>query len=301
MEKDLFQAQFEHPVVIFLVYSEYVGVVDAKLKVYKKYREIIDKYNIHLQHAYEEFDEIAKHFALRRVLPCCMLVQKIIRVHHDFTTKLHDITEWAINTLTQDDIIKLCYEVHIVYKNKIVGNVQSGTYNCYSTFTVRSIKHLLAKETLEKTAKRLGSVICRGILQYKDSRIKTTLFQELGIIRFKISDDIYHEIENTMIVALIAFFDTLSGVITDIITFIVRIFHPVDVNSKEWRAKVAEEIYQKILEKKQEIKTHVFEAIRNLDSAETAALEVIQSKLEGFFIKISQSDRKQLQGQYIFL
>lgn len=69
MEKDLFQAQFEHPVVIFLVYSEYVGVVDAKLKVYKKYREIIDKYNIHLQHAYEEFDEIAKHFAMLHVSP----------------------------------------------------------------------------------------------------------------------------------------------------------------------------------------------------------------------------------------
>lgn len=34
--------------VIFLVYSKYVGVVDVKLKVYKKYCEIIDKYDIYL-------------------------------------------------------------------------------------------------------------------------------------------------------------------------------------------------------------------------------------------------------------
>lgn len=296
MEQDLWHAMIEYRGVIFLVYSKYVGVVDAKLKVYKKYREIIDKYDIHLQHAYEEFDEIAKLLALRRVSECCNLVKDMFMVQHLSNRELKQITDFAINTLTQDDIIRLCYEVHIEYKNKLVGTVQNGTYNCYSTFTVRSIKHILAKETLEITAKRLGSAICRGIHQYNDSRIKKTLFQELGIIRLQISDDIYHQIENTMIVALIAFFDTLSGVITDIITFIVRIFHPVDVNSKEWRAKVAEEIYQKILENRQEIAAHVFEAIRNLDSAEKADLKVIRSKLDGFLLKISQSDRKQLQG-----
>lgn len=300
MEQDLRQAILEYYGVIFLVYSEYVGVVDAKLKVYKKYREIIDEYDIHLQHAFEEFDEIAKSVALRRVSQCCMLITDMFKLQFVSNMEPQEITDFA-NTLTQDDIMKLCYEVHIVYKNKSVGTVQSGTYNCYSTFTVRSIKHILAKETLEKTAKRLGSVICTGIHQYNDYRIRTKLFQELGTIRLQISDDIYHQIENTIIVALLAFFDTLSGVITDIFTFIVRIFHPVDVNSKEWRAKVAEEIYQKILEKRQEIEAHVLEAIRNFDSVEKADLEVVQRKIERFLRKIYQSDHKQLQGQYLFL
>lgn len=304
MEKDLRHAKLFHPGVIFLVYSECVGVLNAKLKVYKKYREIIDKYDIHLQHAYEEFDEIAKFLALRRVSQCCMLVKDIFKVQYDSYRELQEITDFAINTLTQDDIIKLCYEVHIVYKNKIVGTVQSGTYNCYSTFTVRSIKHLLAEETLEKTAKHLGSVICTGIHRYNDDRIRTKLFQELGIIRFLISSDIYHKIENTLIGVLIAFFiDAFSGVFTNIITFIVRILHPVDVNSKEWRAKVAEEIYQKILEKRHKIADLVLEAIWNFDSAEKVHvdLKVVQRKMEGFLRNISQSDHKQLQGQYIFL
>lgn len=46
-----------------------------------------------------------------------------------------------------------------------------------------------------------------------------------------------------MIVVLIVFFDILFGVIIDIIMFIVRIFYFVDVNFKEWRVKVVEEIY----------------------------------------------------------
>lgn len=299
MEQDLRQAILEYYGVIFLVYSEYVGVVDAKLKVYKKYREIIDEYDIHLQHAFEEFDEIAKSVALRRVSQCCVVITDMFKVQYVSNRKLQVVTDFAINTLTKDDIIKFCYEVHIEYKNKIVGTVQSGSYNCYSTFTVRSIKDILAEETLEKAAKHLGSFICSGIYRYIDDRIQTQLSHELGIlplIPILISKEVYIEIERTLTGVLIAFFnDTLFGVFTSIITFIVRIFYPVDVNSKEWRAEVAEEIYQKILENREEIKHRVFEAVWKAD------LEVIRSKLEGFLIKISQSDRKQLQGQYIFL
>lgn len=299
MEQDLRQAILEYYGVIFLVYSEYVGVVDAKLKVYKKYREIIDEYDIHLQHAFEEFDEIAKSVALRRVSQCCVLIKDMFKVQYVSNRKLQVVTDFAINTLTKDDIIKFCYEVHIEYKNKIVGSVQSGSYNCYSTFTVRSIKDILAEETLEKAAKHLGSFICSGIYRYSDDRIKTQLSHELGIrplLPLLISKEVYIEIEHTLTDVLISFFnDALFGVFTSIITFIVRIFYPVDVNSKEWRAEVAEEIYQKILENREEIKHRVFEAVWKAD------LEVIRSKLEGFLIKISQSDRKQLQGQYIFL
>lgn len=84
-----------------------------------------------------------------------------------------------------------------------------------------------------------------------------------------------------------------SGWIENIGTLIVQIFYPVDVNSKEWRTKVAEEIYQKVMERRQEIAALVLDEIQNICLQTTTDLEVIHDRLQEFRRKVLPSDQKQ--------
>lgn len=97
---------------------------------------------------------------------------------------------------------------------------------------------------------------------------------------------VYNRMQFPLMTTIRVLLNTLSGWIENIIIFAVGIFYPVDVNSKEWRGKVAEEIYQKILERRQEIASLALEEIQNICWQTTADLKVIQDRLEEFRRKV---------------
>lgn len=52
-------------------------VIEAKLKVYREYKTVIDSSNIFLQHVYDDFDEIAKLSVHNKLTWLCNVVQTI--------------------------------------------------------------------------------------------------------------------------------------------------------------------------------------------------------------------------------
>lgn len=275
-----------------LVFSESLGMIDAKMSVYRKYKDHIDANDIFLLHAYENYDEIAKSIAFKKLSSYSSVVGEL----KDTFSKesLERVINRAIAiSLTRDHITRLCYEVYIQYKEEYVGSADSGQYNCYSTFTVQAIKQILAEETLMKTAQSLGSRICHGILKHVESVVQTELSNELGNIRYQISHEIYRRIEDTLIGVIINFFKDLSGWIANIVGLFVRVFYPVDVNSESWRSTVANEIYIKIQEKQRAIADNVLEQIQNICWKTTEDLKVIDTRLEQFRTKVFPEDKKQ--------
>ncbi|XP_052694674.1 uncharacterized protein LOC128172972 [Crassostrea angulata] len=290
----------ENLVKLILVHSDSMGIIDAKLRVYQKYRGYIEAYNIYLQHVYEEFDEIVQSIAYKNVSYFEEFVGAMIEAFSK--ESLEAVIIEAIDmSLIEDNIAKLCYEVSIEYKNDIVGTVKTGSYNCYSAFTVRAIKQILVKETLKKTAKSLAAAIRPGIVHHIESVVQKTLVQKLGDVVCDMSGIglVYNRMQFPFTTTFRFLLNILSGWIENIVIFVIRIFHPVDINSKEWRGKVAEEIYQKILERRQKILALALEEILNICWQTTEDLKDIQHRLKEFKRKVLPSDQKQIIKEWL--
>lgn len=54
------QADQKDPVKVILVHSKSMRVIEAKLKVYREYKTVIDSSNLFLQHVYDDVEEISK-------------------------------------------------------------------------------------------------------------------------------------------------------------------------------------------------------------------------------------------------
>lgn len=54
------QADQRDPVKVILVHSKSMRVIEAKLKVYRKYKTVIDSSNLFLQHVYDDVEKISK-------------------------------------------------------------------------------------------------------------------------------------------------------------------------------------------------------------------------------------------------
>lgn len=71
------------------------------MAVYKKYKEEIDAHQpILLHHEYEEFDEVAKLNAFKRLSSYCGFIESV----RTFFEK--DLVDWIEGTITQDTIAK---------------------------------------------------------------------------------------------------------------------------------------------------------------------------------------------------
>lgn len=94
---------------IILISSKDISVVQAKLIVFKKYKRVIKEKNIFLQHVFDEFDEVAKLVASRRLSSFSTFVKLVLGC---FTTDLNEIiTEYKDEMLTPVKIKQLCLNV----------------------------------------------------------------------------------------------------------------------------------------------------------------------------------------------
>lgn len=70
---------------VILIRSKCIPVVEAKLEVYRRYRNCINRGEIFLQHEYEDFDELAKFSAYKKLSSFCCYVELVVNT---FTTDL---------------------------------------------------------------------------------------------------------------------------------------------------------------------------------------------------------------------
>lgn len=276
---------------VILINTEFVGVVDAKLKVYKKYKHVIDGQDIFLQHVCEDFDEMAKLMAYRKVSYCFDFITGITKVLEAFTgQRLQDVIDRSVDvSLALQNIREICYRENV----SPAGTVESKPYFCYLTTSIGDIKRDLVKQTLEGIAQSLGNHITDEFIQQMKNVIQSELSKELGKIRFDISNAVFRRMERSIITMIIEFFDNLHGWVRSIAQFLVTIFYPVDVNSSEWREQVANEIHKKISEKKQSIKEFAFKEVKDICEKTVQDLKGITKTLTSFRSKVIPIDQKQ--------
>lgn len=222
------------------------------MAVFMKYEKYLEEEAIYLHHALESADNVIKFCAYQQVKSLGNVVDSILEsVPID---SLGIILQAATDkVLSKDEIRQLCYGIFLKDNGGNVGTTENASYSCRSMFTVRRLKEQLVDQTLEKTAKTLGSEICRGILNHIKSKNKTKLEQHFSNLKFEISDELFAAITVAVWAVVVEFFFPLLGTIMAVGTLVVTFVWSVDVNSRDWRRKVADQIYDTIDKNKNDI------------------------------------------------
>lgn len=239
------------------IYSKCVRIIEAKLTVFKEYEKYLSQKNILLHHnlSSQNCEKIAMLCGKQRLAHLANLLQMISE-----SIPINELAKIMRNaakeTLTNETVRNICYSAIILYEGKSVGNVDESPYVCRSGFTVRRIKRLLMKKTIENLALSFGNYVCQAFQKSIKSLIETVnhKFSDLDI---HLSGETFAKLERTIegifINIVRRIIDLMHEVYEISVTVVSTLVWSVDVNSREWRRNIADEIYSKVSEKKIEI------------------------------------------------
>lgn len=286
------QANRNDIVRIILIKSDSLPIVEAKLEVYKVFKSHIDSKNILLHHEFEEYNEIAKLSFHRKMSLFCEKIQDLSSSIPivNLTTIINEAEDRA---LTMANIKQLCYEANIKHDGKDVGTVNDRSYVCYSIFTVRKLKTYLVEETLQKIGESLGSEICIEILREIESKVKSELKKDLIHLEVELKKELFASFSVIVMMAISFFISSWLGLLVAVGTIFVTLVMSVDVNSPEWRSKVADEIHRKVTEHRSAILRKVLPDIEKQCRQTSNDLETVANSLLALQRDIQLIDQKQ--------
>lgn len=276
---------------VIWIYSKSINVVDAKLAVFMNYESFLKQGSILLQHVFDNAENVIRFSAFQQINSLGKIVKSISESVP--TESLREILKAAADkALSKESIRQLCFNIFLHDNNVNVGTVQNSSYSCRSMFTVRRLKRQLVDLTLKEAARALGSEICRGILKHIESKIKTNLKQNFSDLKFEISDKLFATITVAVVAVVVSFFFPLLGVIIAVGTLVVTFIWSVDVNSRGWRQKVADEIFNTIYQNKTDIMIKIRPQIELICQRTVKDLETVSKTIADLKPSIGHIEQK---------
>lgn len=270
------------------IFSTEVRSIEAKLRVYQEYEEDIGSKNILLLHEFEDIDDIcdlSEDMQYKDLYDDLKLFEECIP-GDELPSIVEDATDRVVY---RDNIRQICSAVHIRDGTADVGTAGNRSYVCYSVFTVRRIKKILAKETMESLAKSLGSEICKGILRHIKAIVQTKLNHEFKDFDINLSTSTLLRMIAVIAAAVMNFIVSLFGFIHEAINLT---WMAVDVNSREWRDETADEIYSDFIERKRSFKENIVSAVRKMCVGTQNELRSIMKKIDAYKKVITLIDQR---------
>lgn len=277
--------------MILLVSSKCARVVEAKLCVYKKY-ENIKSSPIIIHHAFDDEEDLLKLFSVENLRSLDTIVKST--QNSVPLNELKGIVEDAANKVMKyENILRLCNEVCLMDGTTTVGASSSFKYPCSFSLNVTRLKNQLMKETLDQVTKSFASEMCQGILRHIKSKVEETLQRELDFSKISLSDDLR---ENVFVLIVEVFkiyiYSYLRDAAITVITLPIILLWPVDVNCKEWRVKVAKEIYNTVKERKPAVIENVFKKTLIMCEEAVQDLRLVSEKINDIKERICFPDQK---------
>lgn len=148
-----------------MIHSKSLRVIEAKLRVYREYKTVIDSGKILLHHIYDDFEEISKLSAHSKMTWLCSVV-KTLRNNLD-----------CLNTILEKDMDRVLTEENILTPSR-KAILLSDFFYFPEISTLGENKELILS-TLERTLEVLGSTICSEVTKHFESHIVMMYLLEL--------------------------------------------------------------------------------------------------------------------------
>lgn len=286
-EPDFFSEKNEDLVKVILIEGSLQNISETKKRVYQEYEEYFRKEKFILQHVSEQFVEIAKLSAHRKIVSFKHVIESIrdgIPLH-----SVEHIVNDAVNrSLSEEIITQLCNDAVIAES----GNAQSYTYNCHSTATVRRLKGELETKTMTLVYDHLRSGLSAEIQKHIESKIKSKFDSSLIHSCFDLSS---LEVVDPFFIEVVAWtvpFINPFAALAMFAELVETLSFPVNVNSPSWRGKVANDIYRQVSDKKQAVIKELTPAVQKRCEVTADHLTRVIRQLESCISRIHYIDQE---------
>lgn len=290
-QKDAFFHSTSRSLVrVIWIYSKSVNVVDAKLTVFMNYESYLKEDNIYIHHTLENAENVIIFLASQQV---DSLVRGLTLIKEPVSNISFRITlQNAINIiLSRDSIRQWCYNCFLRDKNTPVGTIENASYICRSVFTVGRLKAQLVNETLNLATQTTIRMIRHGVVEHIESHILRDVQEGFLNLKFRISDELFASIDSVLVSVIVAIFSPLLGIIVAVRSLVMTLIWSVDVNSKDWRNEIAEEIYGTIDRNKTDILKRIEDKLQNICWEAFEALSEVINKVYDFKRRLKQTDQ----------
>lgn len=273
---------------VILIKGGFHSVLQAKKKAYQKYKQYFNFERFYFHHESEEYTEVAKLSAHRKVVSYKQFVESVrdsIPLQN-----IEKIVKDAVNrALSKESITKLCFDTVIQES----GNTNSDPYYCRSSSTVNRLKEELMRKTVDSVSRCLASEICNEIQRHIQTEL--ILFQSRLSID---TDSIYTKVFflEAMVTAIAFLLNPLLGALFALFSLVGTFVFAVNVNSRSWRRDVANEIYKQVDKNKEKLLTELSSNIRTRCKITADHLKMIADLLEEFTssIHLNEQDTREL-------
>lgn len=263
------------------------NISETKKGVHEEYKKYLCKETFYLQHEGEQFVEIAKLSAHRKIVSYKHVIESIrdgIPLH-----SVEHIVRDAVNrSLSEENITQLCNEAVIAES----GNAWSHPYKCHFNATVSRLKRELETKTMNLVYDHLRSGISAEIQKHIESKIKSKFDPSLFHSDFDLSS---LEIVDTFLIELLCrflpFISPVAGLII-VANHLTTLFSPVNVNSPSWRGEVANDIYRQVSAKKQAVIKELTAAVQRSCEVTADHLTIVIRQLEDCISRIHLIDQE---------
>lgn len=215
-------------------------------------------------------------------------------IPENFSISIEPIMQDATDKiLSRESIRQMCYDIFLWDKNIAIGTTEDASYSCRSIFTVRRLKEHLEERTLHEIAKTFRSEICRGILKHFECSSPTNLEQNFSDLKIKISDELFEKISSVVVfIVVVAFNNPLLGIIVAVTTLVGTFIRSINVNSTNWRAQIADGIYDIIVKNKTNILSNIEGQVKNMCWPALQELNEVSDSVTGFKRRLGQTGQK---------
>ena len=218
---------------------------------------------------FEEFTENVRKMKVNDIFPSLEKIQQMAKN--------------ALNNIDATNCRECAYKVDVAHEGVSLGTVNSRPDFRMWLPTVRSIKKDLSQKTVKSIANMVGEHIANEIKTDIAKELQAIFGMELGYLSDMISKCTFQKhIKDISITITVNLFDELfQHPILLVIGVIIQIFSPVDINSKDWRSRVADEIFEIFKKERDELCDGLFNDVEQIGSELNVLKEGIARFQEG--------------------
>lgn len=276
---DFLRINKDNIIRLILINSRYLRVIEAKHSVYREFQSDIASEKIYLQHVIEDYDEIAKVSAWKKLSWFTDMVELIID-EFPFAQLSEILSEAANLVFNKKNITGLCLSVHINDDKK----------QARSTDDTKQFRTILVKDTIQKIGEALGDQIFSNILQSYIIKVEE---------RFRLHSDV--RISDLLPKSLIFIVvSTFNLMFSSWASFPATEDMLCDVNSEGCRREIAREIYELVCESKEIILLRLLEQIKPMSETTIMELHSLSTSLRKIENELQITDPKEGRCLYIY-
>ena len=273
LSKDqFFDSKLEKATRVIWINAKSVGVIEAKLRVYRIYKKYLRSTDILLHHSYEDIDDILKSSARQRLLHLYRSVASIKEniLLESIETIIKDTTQ---ESLSEENILKTCCAIKLQDDNDNCRKNVTSAFVLPSKEDLSVIVRRLIETTLNATAKTYDLNISENIFNF----VKSTIQQ------YSTSDCMDEKTLPTIL--------TDSGMLVSLADALNRRLSPdfltVNIKSPSFKPSVAYEIYKFVSKEKELLMQEHLQRIKKKFQHAARELESLLHKIDDLKIQIT--------------